>query len=471
MSNSTFLYEFDIQAGPILLDSIKRYEFTPEQLCTLGQNAFPESAITTKEQSLFYTFTIPNSPFFCFSIYVINVNPKFPRGHKLFTYIVVTDLPYYTPMHHLLMSSLALYEEKSFEDLEATRKEILMLIDNFLQKWINQLSSSTDKRIDLPTFISSIPVAEVTKVTDFFEEKSVYFLNKNFLDIDLCSTLDIHNSMKNGKTMDILKLWEISLLNENLIVYGSNASYASSAVLAISSLSYPITNKERIIPFISFTDTRLKAENIDSFQTNSIVGISHPLIIDRLKYDNVYKIGFGDPNDNGLLNFPPRKWDFLIAQDNITSKGIRKYLYENTMKVLKTIQKVFFYMCQTNPYEAASANLNPDLLLENLYEIGVDIVDSYEIFTHKLIRTRFIRNVCDKLCKDKSMENYLKMFPVSQICNCYQETQKIDLYEKINQFKKKCHQTDSIIKLIEQHLLAVKLSISPNLAFTGNLEP
>ena len=288
MSISVFLFEFDVKSGPKLLESVVDHEFPDDQLSIISQNSFPESVSSkNNEKALFFTFTVPGTSFFCFSLYITTIDISHPRGYKQNTFIIVTDLPYYTPFYHFLLSSLSLTENGSMN-----LNDILILFGDFLKKWVKQLTSSEEKRIDLPMFVSSLPVAEPLKESDFFEEIPIYLINNAFLDVDICSALEVHDLMKNGKTIDILRLWEIALFHENLIVFGANASFASNAVLAISSLSYPIPVKDKIIPFISFTDSRLMPENINSIPSNSIIGISNPLIIERLNYENIYFIGF-----------------------------------------------------------------------------------------------------------------------------------------------------------------------------------
>lgn len=472
MSISVFLFEFDIKSGPKLLGSVVDHEFPEEQLSIISQNSFPESVSSkSNEKALFFTFTVPNTSFFCFSLFITIADNSHARGYKQNTFIIVTDLPYYTPFYHFLLSSLSLIENDSMNF-----NDILLLFGDFLKKWAKQLSSSEEKRIDLPMFVSSLPVAEPLKESDLFEDIQIYLINNAFLDIDICSALEVHDLMKNGKTIDILRLWEISLLRENLIVFGANASFASNAVLAISSLSYPIPIKNKFIPFISFTDSRLMSTNISSIASNCIIGISNPLIIERLNYDNIFNIGFSKGNinssfdyKNGLVNQRLKKWSFLTNQENITSKIIRKHLYENTIKVIKAIQKAFFNLCQTNPYEAACGNFDVDSIANIMFTNEVEISnDDYEQFAQKLVKTKLLFNICDHLCKDKKMENYLIQFPISQICNTLNEMDKIELYDKIDRFRKKCNNSDSILKIIEKHLMAIKVSISPNLAFSSS---
>lgn len=478
MSISVFLYEFDIKNGPKLVKSIVDHEFSKEQLLLMSQNSFPESISSKKnENTLFFTFTIPNTSFFCFSLYITTINISHPRGHTQNTFIIVTDLPYYTPFYHFLLSSLSLTENSS----PMTLYDILIISGDFLKKWVKQLISSEEKRIDLPMFVSSLPVAEPLKESDLFEDIPIYLINNAFLDIDVCSALEVCDLIKAGRTIDILRLWEISLFHENLIVFGANASFSSNAVLAISSFSYPIPNKNKIIPFISFTDSRLMPQNIKTLSSNSIIGISNPLIIEKLNesgniFPNIFNIGFSKDlhhssieYENGLVNQRPKKWDYISRQENVTSKMIRKYLYENTIKVIKSIQKAFFNLCKTNPYEASCGNFDIDSLANILFLNEIDISnDNYEIFAQKLMKTKFIINICSHLCKDKAMENYLIQFPISQVCNTLNETDKIELYGKINQFKKKCGNSESIHQIIEKHLMAIKISISPNLAFSSS---
>lgn len=477
MSISVFLFEFDVKSGPKLINSITDHNFTEDQLSIISQNSFPESISSkSNEKTLFFTFTIPGTSLFCFSLYITTVDVTHPRGHKQNTFIIATDLPYYTPFYHFLLSSLSLTENTSNPmDLN----DVLILFGDFLKKWIKQLTSSEEKRIDLPMFVSSLPVAEPLKESDLFEDIPIYLINNAFLDIDICSALEVHDLMINGKTIDILRLWEISLFHENLLVFGSNASFASNAALAISSLSYPITVKDKIIPFISFTDSRLLPENISSIPSNSIIGISNPLIIEKLNYDDIFNVGFSKDftgssleYENGLINQRQKRWSFLYSCENITSKMIRKHLYENTIKVIRAIQKAFFNLCQSNPYEAACGNFEIDSIANIMFMNEVEISnDDYEQFAQKLVKTKFIINICNHLCKDKKMENYIQQFPISQVCNTLNETDKIELYEKINQFRKKCNNSETMLQTLEKHLMVIKISISPNLAFSSSELP
>ena len=151
---------------------------------------------------------------------------------------------------------------------------------------------------------------------------------------------------------------------------------------------------------------------------------------------------------------------------------IRKHLYENTIKVIRAIQKAFFNLCQSNPYEAACGNFEIDSIANIMFMNEVEISnDDYEQFAQKLVKTKFIINICNHLCKDKKMENYIQQFPISQVCNTLNETDKIELYEKINQFRKKCNNSETMLQTLEKHLMVIKISISPNLAFSSSELP
>ncbi|OHS97474.1 hypothetical protein TRFO_36338 [Tritrichomonas foetus] len=468
MSVSVFLFEFDIKSGPLLLGSITDHDFTDDHLRVLTQSAFPESTISNiNEKMIFFTFTLQNPTLFCFSLYIRTSNPNLPRFHQQDTFIIVTDLPYYTPFYHFLMSSMSLIDSESM-----TFKDILEIFGDFAKKWVKQLPA---KRVDLPMFVSSLPVAAPAKATDFFEEIGIYLISDTFMDIDICSALGVHTLMKLGKTKDILKLWEISLLGEDLVVFGANANFASNAVLAITSLSFPIIerSKDAIFPYVSFTDSRNHDKSfLQSLKTKTasnmkIIGISNPMLIDLYGLTYVFNIGFAGQNsssyEEGLLNSRSGKWNFLSNVENVTSKIIRKQLYENTVKVINVIKNAFFDLCELNPYEAINGNLDIDAIAAFLYEYDVDIVMDYDEFAQKLIYTKFSKRICTKLSKDPKMEKLLAQFPIIQHCQKLDENNKIELYAQIDDYKKIVSDNEKLLSIVEKHQLAVKLSITPDL--------
>ena len=493
MTVSIFLFEFEIKKGPIIVNSITNMDFSEDQINVLRQNSFPESAISNlKTNHMFFTFTLHDPMLFCFSLYVKSYDPSLPRFHQQNTFILVTDLPYYTPFFHFLMSSIPLIEnspKNAINKSSPSKEETLHLIDilnlfgDFSKKWINQLKQTTTK-FDLPSFVSSIPISKPKNQTDFFEEIPVYFINNMFLDIDLCSALGVHYLVKQGQSKDILRLWELSLLSEKLNVFGANANYSSNAALAIYSLSYPIKNECSLFPFISLTDSRV-SKIIQNNYDKIIVGISNPVLIDNLNFENVFDIGFSDITEQGMTSkiwsyiIPQSashqyidgirfsnygKWDFFADNKVITSKMIRLRLYKNTIKLIQVIKKVFYESCNMNPYDSLNGIIDKRILASYLYESDVEIASNYDTFAQRLIERGVFQRVCHKICKtDNQFEIILRNFPISQFCANLNEAEKIDLYSKIDSLKKNFIGHENVLKLFDDHLLAIKLLISPDL--------
>lgn len=450
--NDVFLVEFDVKSGPQIKKSLGESNLSEEEEISLKFCSLPESATRGNENPLFFVFKVSDR--FCYALYNLFPDNQSPRGHKQFSYVIMTSNKYYTPYLQFLLSTKAL---KQMNPLD-----VVDLIFDFLSKWDKVIPKVSQGKVELPTFIGSFPVSKMNKKTELFDDLDRYLFNDSFLDVDLCQSLCFHSLRKTSRTGDILSLWEASVLDESVLVYGSSASNASNASLVIGSLRFPGKLRENLFPYLSISDP-----NFRKSKSSSIVGVSNPIVLNNsTKFKHIFKVGF-EEEENGLGG-GKFSWEHLEQFDNINSKTIRKILCVNTFHAMKAIKHEFILVLNENPYFALNSKLNAERIEIFLFEENVQMMRSSIDFSKQLLQSSFTKEYCLKLCKNDLVIQSLQKFNISNYCSTFEETKIIDFYSLINETIKLFNENENgnevIISIMRTHLNDLKILLSPDLA-------
>lgn len=457
---SIFLLEFDPVVGPKIIGEIGKLVFSENELLSLQSCSFPDTVIQTEHESTLFIFKI--SRVFCYAMYTSRPDQSAPRGHRINTLVIASELPYIYPFTRLLQSSLV---------LGYIPNEILTYMEDFLIKWFGNFPLKSDEIIELPMFDGSMPVSRTSnqeQLISFFGGvgwtplSKIYYLNDNFLGFDLSTTFFIQNLLIHGRSYDIFRLWEVAILNESLLIYGATPTIASSCALAIGSLIYPEIPSENILPFVSVSDLRFRNIKSSKDVHNLVLGVSNPIALTKSQYfDHTFSIGF--PDDSNGFGDQKQQWNLIKECKSDLQSELRQFFYFNTLKLTDAITDALDRIRDINPYAEFLGQIDADVLEQKIISKFVHISEKSIIFTKKLLRSTFLSSVWKRHCTVESLSQTLTNYDISNLCQKKSEHELVDILSSIMEVKQQCGERSEISSFISRDLEKIKNFLAPDL--------
>lgn len=461
---ATFYLYFDVIKGPQIVKSIGTVPFTEDDLISLKICSFPDTAVQSLTESIIFVFTIRK--YYCYCIFSTISDQKANRGYRQFSYVIATTLPYFYPFTRILHSAMSIFYYMDEND-------ILLLISDFVSKSLLNFPKEIGSDNEIPTLDGGLPVALAPSLTELLDftadigwsaQCKKYFLNSNFLGIDLINALSINQLIKNGTIGDIFRLWTSAVAGETIMIYGANPRVTSAAALGISSLLFPEPVPTNLYPYASVSDPRFKIITNNKIKPGTIIGFSNPIVLQSsLSFDLTFVTGFNN-GDDGLRISRHSGCPSLSSSKPITNSRIRHFFYKNTLKVTETINTCLQHLREENPYAEFAAKINPNVMADILSEKGVQISSSftYKEFASKLIHSPFFYNIWHRRCNSSSLLATLKHFSVDSLCEGRTEHELIDIRSMIQFAKDKCTENKCLKEIIDADLTTITLRLSPN---------
>ena len=461
---ATYYLYFDVTNGPQIVKNIGKVPFTDDDLISLKICSFPDSAIQSLTDSVILVFKVQK--YYCYCIFSTISDQDASRGYRQFSYVIATKLPYFYPFTRILHSAMSLFYYMNEND-------ILILISDFVSKSILNFPKEIGSEKEIPTFDGGLPVAlapSLTELLDFTADIGwspkckKYYLNSNFLGIDLMNSFSIDQLIKNGKFGDILRLWTGAVVGDSIMVYGANPTITSSASLGISSLLFPEPVPTNLYPYASVTDPRFKIITSNEIKPGTIIGFSNPIVLQsNLQFDLIFITGFNNSED-GLQVSKHTGFSSFTSSRPITNSRIRHFLYKNTIKVTETINACLQKLREENPYAEFAAKIDLNHFAEMLADKSVHIPSSisYKEFAVKLIHSPFFYNIWQRRCNFSTFFTTLKHFSVDSLCAGRTEHELIDIRSLVQFARDKCAEDRNLKEIIEADLTTITLYLSPN---------
>ncbi|EAX91087.1 hypothetical protein TVAG_175210 [Trichomonas vaginalis G3] len=457
---SAFLLEFDSVYGPKVIGSVGKNKFSENEMISLQCCSFPDTVIQSDQESTLFIFKISKS--FCYAMYVSRPDSTAPRGHKQNTLVIASELPYIYPFTRLLQSSLV---------LGSITTDILTFIEDFLTKWFGNFPLKPDEVIELPMFDGSMPISYThnqQQLISFYGGvgwtplSKIYYLNDNFLGFDLTTAFSLQSLLVHGRSIDILKLWEVAILNESLLVYGSTPTIASSCVLALESLIFPELPSDSILPFISVSDTRF--QNIKSKENtkNLIIGVSNPIAMTKSHFfDHIFSVGFHDES-NGFGD-QKQQWNFIKECKRNIQEELRQFFYFNTLKLTDAITQALDSIRSFDPYAEFLGQIDDSILESQIKLKTVQISFKSSTFAKKLLRSSFLSRIWKRYCTIENLISTLEKYDISKLCNKKSEHELVDILSNVMEVKQRCESNSSILKFINRDYEIIKTYLASDL--------
>ena len=466
-SFSIFLLEFNPISGPQIIIQIGDIKINENESESLKCCSFPDIAVQSEHDSIFFIFKISN--FFCYTIFSTKIDKNASRGFRQHSIVILTELPYTYIFTRLLHSTLVLGD--------INPQEIIFFLNDFINKWFLNFPNKAGDKVELPMFDSTLPISitENHEIllsfyggVDWSPLCKIYYLNSHFLGIDLVNVLSIQSLINQGRSFDILQLWESSIIDDNILVYGSNPSIVSQACLAISSLTFPEPIKDNILPFLSVTDSRFQQIIKEKSLKGQIIGVSNPIAL--MKSENFSKIFItGFLNEKNGLNNSLFQWNLLKNINNNTTFELRKIFYNNNLKLINSITNYLNNLRIENPYAEFLGQINQESLEKFIQLNDIILFHSIKYFTNKLLRSSFFIKIWKRRCSLNTLYQQLLNFNIENLCKNKLEHELVDLISSIGEIKKQFIDNSKILSLIDRDLqilikyLPSDLIISPNI--------
>lgn len=461
---TTYYLYFDVINGPQITNQIGQSNFDENDLLSLKCCAFPDSSVQSMTESLIYIFKIKK--YYCYTIFTSISDPSVSRGFRQFSYVIATTLPYIYPFTRILHSAKSLFFDMDPNDT-------LALISDFAIKTISLLPTEIGDEKEIPTFDGGLPVALPPSIYELLDFQGgigwtplckKYFLNSNFIGIDLFYSLSINQLLKSGKVGDVLRLWEAVILGESIMVFGSNPAITSAAVLALASLTFPHPIPDNIFPYISVTDPRHKNLMSNHNNGNCIVGFSNPIVLqNKPNFTLLFQTGFRNNND-GLTVSKHFSFPSNIDVKSLTNTKIRTFFYRNTAKLSDAINFCLQGLRNQNPYAEFALRIDPNVLADKIAEKGVQLTHAitYKDFAIKLLHSPFLLHILAYRCDFTTFRTNLKGFSVDDICSGKSQHELIDLRSMVQYARDKCRGNKILEEIIDADLTTITLHLSPN---------
>lgn len=343
---------------------------------------------------------------------------------------------------------------------------MILLISDFVTKAMTLFTGDLGENNEIPTFDGGLPVTAAKDSAQLLDliggigwtpQCKKYLLNDNFLGMDLILSLSIQHLVADGRTIDILKLWEAAVLSESVMILGATPTIASSAAFAVASLTYPEPVPENVLPFVAATDPRFQVITSSHFK-GLIVGFSNPIALQRCgSFDVVMTTGFGLGQDG--LKTPKGNWkDF-----HRTNSELRRIFYLNNCKLREAVTSCLAELCGTNPYAAYVGEVDSDSLAKHLAVQDITMSISTKAFAQKLLRAQLFTRVWKERMTQQTLLAALKSFSMDNFCTGRIEHDLIDLYSMVQRVRKLCAGNREIEKIIDTDLTTITLYLSPDL--------
>lgn len=451
MISSTILLDFDSVTGPKISKIYGENSLSENDISSLCSCAFPETTIQSDNESIFFCFKI--SKHYCYSMFTTKVDQDAPRGHKQYTFVIVTDFPYFYIFSRLLHSTLSLFSYSP--------TDIAFFLSDFLLKWEQNFMLLNDNEIiELPMFDGSQPVRKGGSIENLLDmvasmgwspQCSIYYINDCFMGIDLQYAFSVDSLLKSKRSHDLFILWEAVIIEESILVYGSTPTIASHCVLAIESLLFPCLPNKNFSPFISVTDSRY--QSITSKVPNgTVIGVSNPISVHKSCYfDRTFYTGFEKQN-----GFTTEKGTWTNLRKNEGEQSLRKIFYNLNLLLMRAISKCFDEMCRINPYAAYIGHVDSFILQKLLKDSGIDFSIDISLFTKRLIRAGFFLQVWKEKCLSSKISGKLSTFDIKTLLDGRTEHEVVDVFSSILEvrriFNERCSYVDRDIEIIQKYI-------------------
>ena len=458
---ATFYLLFDVTSGPSIQSIVGHVNLSDSDLVSLKSCAFPDTVVQSLTESMLFVFKI--NRYFCYSIFTSTPDASVSRGHRQFSYVIVTPLPYVYPFSRLLHSSMSLFD--------VSPDEVLGLISDFVSKALSSFPTRPGDEKEIPTFDGGLAVAVTDSVGELLDfsggigwspQCRKYLINDCFLGTDIVMSLSLTSLISAGRSGDLLRIWEAAVIDENIMVYGANPTITCSAVLSIESLLFPEKPSQNLFPFISSTDPRFQ-EITKKCPRGTIAGFSNPIALQRdSQFDLVFTTGFNNL-ENGL-NLPKlSNWTPLSSMKPVNNSDIRHLFYLNTVKVSEAIASCLQRVRETNPYAEFVAQIDANNLALHLQEQNVQLNIPVKHFANKLIRSSFFNCIWRRRCTFDSLLKELKQFSIDTLCVGKTEHELIDIYSTVKNVRRKCLGHKNLEEIIDADLTTITLYLSPDI--------
>lgn len=416
------LLEFDPTYGPVVTETIGDLNMTDEEQMSLLRCAFPDSAVQIADQDIVFVFKV--GPKFCYSLFVCRQDPNAVRGHKQYTFVIISTKPYIYLFTRLLHSS---------RNIQGSPHEILTFTMDFLQKWEQSLPLHEEDVIEFPMFDGSLPVSVTGSRQKLLKMNggigwnplcSLYYLNDTFVDFAIEKSLLVGNGIKKE---DVFELWEAVLLGENILVYGADPTITSSAVLCLASLSFPYSYKGSIHPFVSVSDSRFMKLVKDTTLKSAILGISNPIALQYQKvFKHIFIVGF-QSDSNGLLKRHSVKRN---------TTHLRRTLYTDNLMLAKIIHKGLDKLRISNPYAEFSGQISIEDFKQDLIDCNIPFINSLDVVAKHLVHSPFFVAIWKQRCTRDVLSSILPSFSIENWCDQKTEHELIDQLSLIVEIRK-----------------------------------
>ena len=459
---------FDTLDGPKIVETDGQLKFSDQELQSIKSCAFPDSLIQNQKEHLLFVYKVSN--YFCHCIFSTRPDSTAPRGHIQISYVVATSLPYIYPFTRLLESSLQI--------ISLPIHEVIGCLVNFLKKWSalsRELDLISEDPHDLPMFDGSLvlripnddQMLLINGGIGWNPLCSIYYLNNYFLDFDLSETLSFKNFCSLHYSQYFLRLWEISILEESLLVVAPSPQSSSSAVLSIASMSFYNSNQStptNIQPFVAVSDKRF--QTLASNPNKTIIGVSNPIAMRYASnFDEVFNLTLsfdapGQKNEKSPLLHTYGRFKLI---ESFSSTELRHFAFENTQKVANAIENSLNHLRGCNPYAHLMGQMPTNILVDSLQASNAYFTSNINEFAQKLLRSSFYVNIWRKSRMIEAFQDAVQNFEVGKICVGRSEHELVDLYSLIEEVRKMFKGPPFLIKKIKEDLETVAIYLSPDL--------
>ena len=459
-ATAVFFLRFDPVSGPVIESVVGSVDFTADDLTSLKSCAFPDTAVPSPADSTIFVFKVRDH--YCYSIFTSIPDPQTPRGHRQFSYVIATPLPYVYPFTRLLHSSM------SARDMDPS--DLLLLLSSFATRAAQVLTDPIGEGSEIPTFDGGLPVGAPRGPGDLLDlvagigwtpQCRRYLTNTCFVGQDLSVTLSAKSLAKRGRMGDILRLWEASVLGESVMVLGATPTAACAAVFAIASLTFPEPPPEHLLPFVAATDPRFEAVTASpsAHERGVIAGFSNPIAAQRADlFDLTFTVGFGADRDG--LATAMRQWR---PCEGVECASLRRAMYLNVCRVVEGVRVCLEELEAANPYSAYVGQVDPQSMARHFERQGVETTMGLLEFVRKFLRAPMFARIWRERATPEKLLAALRRFSVDSLCTGRTEHELIDLFSMVMHVRRICSGNKEIEKVIEADLTTITLYLSTDL--------
>jgi hypothetical protein len=454
---AVFFLCFDSRLGPQIVSSIGHVDFTDMDFHSLRACSFPDSGVPPRTESILFISKIRK--YFCYTIFTMTADPSEPRGYRQVSFVIATECPYIYPFTRILHSSMLMSTSPP--------DDLLLVISEFVSQAVAIFRVEDTRDQQIPTFDGGLAVAMAESQAELLgvvggigwnPRCKTYFLNCHYLDVDLMSALSVRSLIEAERTLDLVRLWEAAVVRDSVMVFAPNPTMASSAVLAIASLTYPEAPHQNVIPFLAVTDPRF--EGITRRPGGMIVGFSNPIALQRAAaFDLVFTTGVNSGR-NGL-GTPRVTWGAL--SEKVTSGDLRQLFYAKNSKVAEAVRECLADLRKKNPYAAFVGEVNADALAAKIAQKGVGIGMVPRTFAVKLLRSALFSRVWKEERTQAALAGALSGFAVERLCVGMKEKELIDLYSMLAEVRKAVRGVRELEMRVDGDLGTITMHLSPDL--------